>query len=129
MSTQSTSTILPNSLPTGDLMHYTWDSAFRTIVTGGWANESNGDVESRTGHFARCSITEADLPEFRDLMTDEDLPHAGPWVLTGHFLILENDLGQVFVTRYRTESDLMAVYQYLTEDYDAWHADTDDDQA
>ena len=47
------------------------ETACQKIITAGWANRSNGDVNAPTGHFALIDLPENEMPELLDAMSDE----------------------------------------------------------
>lgn len=63
----------------------------QTAITQGWANQSDGDVESPTGYFARVEIG-ADWEEMRDALEyDGDKPK------DGHYCVVEDSNGSVWI--------------------------------
>src|SRR5689334_16906680 len=61
----------PISLATlGTQVNTELTKAFRQIVTAGWANKSDGNVEANTGHFALITIEPNEMPELIDAVFD-----------------------------------------------------------
>lgn len=91
------------------------------MVTGAWANESDGDVQSPIGYFARVTNAAADMDEvahaFKDVM---DAYECEVDTLIGHWLVREMDTGNVIVTAYPDEVSLTVVFQQLQDDYAEW---------
>jgi hypothetical protein len=98
------------------------EALFDAMVNDGWANESSGNIESPTGHFARISNSLAELTEvlqaFEDVTDDYGVPAADD--ITGHFLVTTNEQGFIYVTRYASEAALIAAYRELETEYNAW---------
>jgi hypothetical protein len=110
------------------------EALFDAMITGGWANESDGHVESPTGHFARISNSESEVfgwpggikDSFADVisaygMTDEQLREA-----VGYFLVMTDSQGFIHITRYHAESDLIRRYRQLEDQYADWEGEGDD---
>jgi hypothetical protein len=99
------------------------------MVTGGWANESTGDVESPTGHFARISNAPNELSEIRQAFDDTltTYGNVSDEDMTGHFLVMTDSQGFIHITRYHAESDLIRRYRQLEDQYADWAGDSEDD--
>ena len=108
------------------------DKILDWMVTSDWANESNGSVESSTGHFARVCNDESDraglLDAFGADMEDCEPPVAFEQLL-GNFIVREDDQGFVTVTEYKTLAECEAAYNALLTEYDHLVNDTDDDES
>ena len=77
------------------------DEILSIMVNDGWANESDGNVESITGFFARISNAEDDLLQLIDAFGKEMFEIDPDFDITemfGHFLLEENEMGFVYVT-------------------------------
>lgn len=107
------------------------EAVLQAMVTGGWANEKDGEVEAPTGHFARVSNSEAELSEvveaFEDVITAYDMDDTKE--LIGHFLVREDDAGFVHVTEYDDEVSLTRDFQQLQDDYSLWADTTPEDES
>jgi hypothetical protein len=101
------------------------EALFDAMITGGWANESDGHVESPTGHFARISNAPNELSEIRQAFSDVTDAYGMPSDddITGHFLVMTDSQGFIHITRYHAESDLIRRYRHLCEEYFAWADD------
>src|SRR6478609_4695909 len=93
--------------------------AFRTIVTAGWGNLSDGDVSSPVGHFAIVHIEPAEMAELVDAVFD------GEQVVTiypGSYLVREDSDGNTELIEYLTLNNAMEVYNVLQSEYSIWNA-------
>lgn len=96
------------------------DELLYRLAVEGWANETSGDVQSRTGWFARISNAVDELGEIRSGFED-DIVHLGAAALAaseGHFLLVEDGQGFVDVTSYENYRDLIADYRIREEVYE-----------
>ena len=99
------------------------DEVLHRMSIEGWANESNGNVESITGFFARISNDETEIIEIIDGFAKEAFeidPNFDMSELLGFFLLEENEMGFVYVTEFNTERELIARYVELSELFEAW---------
>lgn len=98
------------------------EAVLQAMVTGGWANESDGDVNSPTGHFARVTVLPAEVGEvvaaFDDVL--KVYPCDALVQLVGYWLVCENDAGFVTVIAFDNEPALTMAYQSLEDDYSEW---------
>lgn len=93
------------------------EAIFDAMVTAGWADETDGDVET-FHHFALFrTITPDEVDrigdEFGDVLNTYGRPNADE--LVGHFLVITGSEGHVTVLQYETESD--AVHTFNTHQY------------
>lgn len=101
-------------------------AVLQAMVSGGWANESDGDVESPQGHFARVTVEPAELEEcvnaFEDVIAVYGLEDEN--TLIGHFLVREDSQGFVHVTEYDNPIALTRDFQELQDAYALWEDTT-----
>ena len=90
--------------------------AMARIVTGGWANLSDGNVESPTGHFAVITIEPAERAEL--LAAFEGELEASPY--PGSYLLVEDSDGNKTVTEYLTHTSAMGEFARLQQSYTDW---------
>lgn len=97
------------------------DEVLDAMVHGGWSNESSGSPLSPTGHFARVSNSEAELPELLDAF-EAEIADTGiePQELIGHFLVVTLDHGECYVREYSEEELLKYDFRRLNEIYRSW---------
>ncbi len=94
------------------------------LVTEGWANQSDGEVDAPSGHFAIIDATTereimADLTEY----VGEDFSAVpAAWLLVEH-----DDQGFVTVTECDSEADAQARYAALEAIYVAWDSATEEE--
>ena len=113
----------------------TRDQILDAMVSQGWANQSDGNVDASTGHFARVSNEPADIGnEFGGIMDafkDEaylEIPEDYDWAeLVGHFLVLKDSAGFLTVIKYDSEAELVKVYRDLESAYSDWLGPDDDE--
>ena len=101
------------------------EAVLQAMVTGGWANESDGNVEAPTGHFARVSNSAAEMMEVCQAFADEIAMHGltcedAHALLIGDFLVREDSQGNVFVTAYDNPIALTRDFQALQDAYALW---------
>lgn len=100
------------------------DEILSMMANESWANASSGDVESPSGWFARISNDVADIVSIIDAFAKEAFeidPNFDMSELVGHFLIVENDQGFVFVTEYPNELAVINAYNNLELMYAEWN--------
>lgn len=90
--------------------------AMARIVTGGWANLSDGNVESPTGHFAVITIEPSERAELLDAFEGE--LEASPY--PGSYLLVEDSDGNKTVTEYLTHTSAMGEFARLQQSYGEW---------
>lgn len=100
------------------------EAVLQAMVTGGWANESDGDVDSPQGAFARVTNEPAELGEvqgaFNDVMRMYGWNEDDAKQLIGHFLVREDSQGFVDITSYDNPIQLTRDYQQLQDAYSLW---------
>lgn len=113
------------------------DSALHYLCRAEWCNESFGDVSEYGLFIDRISNDYSDVQELNTEVSSvlEDWFTANPDVspsdrefrysLVGHFLVLEFQTGQVTVTEYKTEAELIAAFNTFRNIYDDWSAQFD----
>jgi hypothetical protein len=96
------------------------EALFDAMITDGWANESSGDVESPTGHFARISNAPNEVSEVLDAFEDVIETYGQPDTIVGHYLVVTNDQGFITIYRFKNESELIRNYRDLEAQYGEW---------
>lgn len=91
------------------------DEALHTMSVQGWANESDGNVEDLSGYVSRVSNTPAELAEVLAAFDGEFPDGLDPQSLVGHFLLVENSQGFLYVTEYPTEQAVIGAYRMQLE--------------
>ena len=92
--------------------------AFRQIVTAGWGNMSDGDVEAPCGHFAAVSIEPNEMRELMDAVFEDEANR--PTIYPGDYLVCEDSDGNTEVYEYLSTAALMRVYKQLQTDFALW---------
>lgn len=106
------------------------DSALHYLCRAEWCNESFGDVSEYGLFIDRISNTWEDVKpgntEFRSVIEGwlesesvNDLFELRK-SLVGHFLVIENDAGQVTVVEYGNEATLIQAFNEARDRYDVW---------
>lgn len=90
--------------------------SFQTIVTGGWANQSDGSVESPTGHFALITIEPNERTELLDAFKGELQRTPYP----GAYLLIEDSDGNATLTEYVSNGAAKRAYDQLDNAYTLW---------
>lgn len=98
------------------------EALFQAMITGGWATESDGDVESPHGHFARVHNATAELAEIGDAFEDTLSAYGRPAEdeIVGDFIVIEDSQGFVHITRYPNALATIEAYAAIQADYAAW---------
>jgi hypothetical protein len=101
------------------------EAVLQAMITQGWANESDGDVEAPTGHFARVTNEARDIDGVHDAFKDVIVAYGlgDESVLIGHFLVREDSQGFVDVTSYDNPIELTRDFQALQDAYAEWNKD------
>lgn len=105
------------------------EAVLQAMITGGWANESDGDVEAPTGHFARVSNSEAEVygepgsivSTFSDVIAMYGMTDTNE--LIGHFLVVEDSQGFVTVHAFDDPIALTRLFQQMQDDFAEWNND------
>lgn len=92
------------------------------MVTEGWANESDGSVDSPMGAFARVSVSEAEVGEVVDAFKDvlAMYPLDSLTQLIGNWLVEEDSQGNVSVTPWGDPINLTREFQRMQDEYALW---------
>lgn len=98
--------------------------SFKKIVTAGWAQHSNGDVESPTGHFAYIPISTNELNELVDACLEDG--DAVP-VEEQYYVLVEDSDGNPHLYIYGSTREALDHFNQLTEQYERWLI-TDEDE-
>lgn len=97
------------------------EAVLQAMISGGWANESDGDVDSPVGHYARITNTPAEMHEvslaFADVMSTYECESDA---LVGYWLVVEDSQGNVSVTSFDNEYLLTAAYMDIDDAYSMW---------
>jgi hypothetical protein len=108
------------------LLHEQYDRLFKSMVSGQWANESNGDVDSITGYFALIIIEPPECEEAWNAFANEDTLDEGQlkWMwsgqLAGYYVTREDSNGLIFVTAYDDVRDARQAMDDLNSQYNRW---------
>lgn len=100
------------------------DEALFLLAHEGWANRSDGALDSPVGWFAAVSNSAVELPEILEIFED-DLRAVGltdPLELLGHFLLTESSEGAVAVYSFWTEEQVLDVYGQMARRYAEWRS-------
>ncbi len=112
------------------------DSALHYLCASDWANESFGDVSTYGVYVWRISNDPADVQVINTEITSvlEEWFEANPEIsetdqsfrdqLVGHFMVSENNQGQVTVRQYQLESELIQHFNNMQEHYSTWAIQT-----
>lgn len=104
------------------------DEVLDAMVTEGWANQSDGNVEAPTGHFAMVCNSEAELDEvvhaFDEVITSLDLgPLRDDSQLVGNYIVRTNNQGFVSVEEFETPSLCESAYAELQSAFYEWDSE------
>lgn len=99
-----------------------YEAAARAIVTAGWANETDGHVDSPVGHFAIVDLT-TERTIIADILAEDDLTLEG--LPPAWYIVSEDDQGNVAVLQYDTEAEARRAFDYLAGRYSEWADDVE----
>lgn len=114
------------------------DEILHSLCLAGWSNDSFGDVEAPTGYVWRIANTWEDVrpinTEFNSLFEALEIPGMedglSPMnrrILVGHFIVIEDSNGFIYVRSFNSEGAMMQEYEYRELQYSEWLGDGDDD--
>lgn len=101
------------------VMSSEYDNSFRLLVTAGWADEVQGEVDSPVGHLSKMFLVHRkNFDDWRLVLMEEglDVPSAG------RYLVHENNMGIVVVFTYDSESDLDKDWESAEKELAQWYA-------
>lgn len=110
-------------------LHSQYDSLFKAIVNGGWANESDGDVAAPSGAFALITIEHVEAPSVWGAFGNEDYLTEGQllWMwsgqLAGYYVTVENSDGIITVWTYDSPEGARNAFNGLEAQFGQWWAD------
>jgi hypothetical protein len=94
---------------------------FRQIVTAGWANKSDGNVEAPGGHFALVSISDDEYDELVDAVFDgQDMSGQPRESYLGHFIVEEDSDGNTELIECKNLHEAENVYHSALREYNIW---------
>lgn len=99
------------------------ESALDALVSAGWANSSDGDVEAPTGHFAIIDAT-TERATMGDVLEDTGLTIYD--VPVAWFVVVTDSLGFIHPIECASEAEAWSLYREREREYVAWSDDTDD---
>lgn len=105
------------------------DEVLDVMVTEGWANQSDGNVEAPTGHFAMVCTTEDEAlgtpggvaEGFEDAIAQAGLSDARE--LIGNYIVRTNNQGFVSVESFETLALCHMAYAELQSDFYEWDSE------
>lgn len=105
----------------GELQPAEFDNLFKGIITDGWAERSDGHVESPQGYFAVVEIPApgGELTEMGDALGWEQYQ---PVPKSGWYLTIENSDGLIYVYR-ATSAEVHKAFDDLAERFARWEAE------
>lgn len=119
----------PPAIPGAEgLLHGKFDRTFRNICEAGWANESDGDVESPYGHFSLVEIPEPG-GELDELIAAcevgreyDDGVHQYPLPAPGWYVAVvdSNGFWWVYATATQSESGARWIFSVMRDQYSQW---------
>lgn len=122
---------MPNFDP--DLQSELYDNSFKQIITGGWAQQSSGNVEcDSTGFFALIPISREDLNReggslWDAIFNEDDYSRSLEVPKPGYYVSTENNRGIIWVYRYSDLASAWAMYEKLEGEYAKWDAEENGD--
>lgn len=115
------------------------DSALHFLCRAEWCNASFGDVSTYGVFIDRISNEYSDVQELNTEVSSvlEDWFTANPEVspsdrtfrysLVGHFLVSENEQGQVTVKEFKLESELIRHFEAMRDHFDEFMASQEEE--
>lgn len=122
---------MPNFDP--DLQSELYDNSFKQIISGGWAQQSDGNVEAPTGFFALIPISREDLKReggslWDAIFNEDDYSRSLEVPRPGYYVTTENEQGIIWVYRYSDLNSASAMYDKLEDEYLKWDAEEYSDE-
>lgn len=113
------------------------DEILHALCVADWSNASFGDVEAPGGYVWRIDLDKQDIfgtvsgrnTEFESLLDAlefYDVTISERRALIGHFIVIEDSNGFIYVRSFDTEGDLMHEYEYRELQYSEWLGEDDD---
>jgi hypothetical protein len=98
------------------------EALLQAMVTGGWATQSGGSVESPTGAYASVSVLPSEVGECIDAFEDVVAMYSldAYTQLVGEWLVVEDEQGNVAITNYGLPSHLARAFNALDAQFTAW---------
>lgn len=90
---------------------------FRQIVTAGWANMSDGHVESPVGYFSLVTIEPNELASLADAVFDGE---ETPTIYPGAYLVVEDSGGNTTLNEYLSNNGALRAFKALQRMYNDW---------
>ena len=109
-------------MATPNLFQDRYDNLFKSIISAGWANKSDGNVEAPTGAFAVVEIPRplGELAEMKAAVEDPDLEKFD-WPPPAFYFCSENSLGQIYVWQL-PEAKAWAMFERYLDSFSEWGA-------
>lgn len=105
-------------------------NSFKQVVTAGWANKSEGDVESPLGHFALICFTDNEAQELYDAVEIgreyDDGRRQYPLIEPGNYLFCEDSDGNGAAYSFSFEWEATEVFDRRCHEYFEWCVKTED---
>ena len=95
------------------------DEYLHGMAIDGWANASFGDVEAPTGYVWLISNSPEEMREITDAFGP------APEGTVGHFVLIGNSQGFVYVEEFSTKTQAEALFLSLETEFDRWDAQDD----
>lgn len=89
---------------------------FESMILNGWFTESDGDVESPTGHFGYVTNEQNELESIRDAFPEESQDVADSDIV-GSFVMLTNSDGISVIVRERNNRAAQNMFKQLQMEY------------
>jgi hypothetical protein len=110
------------------MLHQQYDAMFKDVITSGWADSSDGNVESNTGYFTLTTIERNEVTDYlTNFATVSNLDartqsyiHAWPGQLAGHYVTQEDNNGIIRVWAYDSYHEALDQYAKLEQQYADW---------
>jgi hypothetical protein len=100
------------------------DQILHAMAREGWANESDGNVESLTGWFCRISNSADDIVSLVDAFGETAFGIAPAFdfsELIGHFVLSENSDGNIYVSEWPSEHIARLSFNELSSQFAYWN--------
>lgn len=98
------------------------DNAFKAIISAGWANQSDGNVEAPTGFFSIIDMsTERDM--LREVLAESALDDALGQIEPSWYLTMENNQGILYYAQAKDEAAAQEWFKSLCEKFYEWDED------
>jgi hypothetical protein len=98
------------------------DNAFKAIISAGWANQSDGNVESPTGFFSIIDMS-TDRDILLDVLDDAGLADTLDQIEPAWYTTMENDQGFLYYQKATSQHAAEQWFKAQQREFYKWNED------